>query len=89
MEKLNGYLSFALRNFGQSESREGAWAAAAWHARLSCARMDVKPINRRGRSVERVHAPRLKAGIDLRGRGKHGEAEQTSCHGQRKQLDEL
>ncbi len=50
---------------------------------MNCARVDVKPINMRRRSVERVHASRFN------GRGKHGEAEQARCHGQRNILDEL
>jgi len=50
---------------------------------MNCARVDVKPINRRRRSVERVHVSRFN------GRGKHGEAEQARCHGQRNILDEL
>ena len=34
-------------------------------ARMRCARMDVKPINRRRRRVERVHAPRFEAERDF------------------------
>ena len=56
--------SFALRasqNFWPIRDEKGELGQQQpGITRMSCARMDVKPMNRRRRSVERVHAPRFK-----------------------------
>ena len=60
------------RKHGEAEQARchGQRNLLLWHqhpgiARMYCARVDVKPINRRRRSVESVHAPRFKAGLDF------------------------
>ena len=58
-ENPNGYRSFALR------ASQIFWHQHPGIARMYFARVDVKPINRRRRSVESVHASRFKAGRDF------------------------
>jgi len=48
-----------------ARKNSGAVTGVKGFARMSCARMDVKPINRRRGSLERVHAPCFKAGRDF------------------------
>ena len=68
-QKLNGYLIFALRasqKFWPIRVEKGELQQQQpGIARMSCARMDIKSINRRRRSVGRVHAPRFEAGRDF------------------------
>ena len=83
-------LAELLRIFCQSESRKGVSAAAARHCAHVLGPHGYQTDKQALPEVSKVSMhPVSKQGATLHGRGKHGEAEQARCHGQRNLLDEL